>query len=77
MKSKEIGVFDAKTHLSEILQRVQAGERFLITRRGQRIAELRPVEPERRPLEKGSAANPSYRMAPDFDEPIEDLGEYM
>jgi prevent-host-death family protein len=39
----EIGAYDAKTHLSELLQKVQQGERFLITRHGQPVAELAPI----------------------------------
>lgn len=76
MKSTEIGVFETKTHLSEILRKVAAGERFVITRRGEAIAELRPLQPRERPLERGCAANPGYRMAEDFDEPLADLAEY-
>jgi len=39
----EIGAYAAKTHLAELLKRVQLGERFIITRHGEPIAELRPV----------------------------------
>jgi prevent-host-death family protein len=38
-----IGSFEAKTHLAALLDRVERGERFLITRRGKRSAELGPV----------------------------------
>lgn len=38
----EIGVFEAKTHLPRLLKRVQAGERFVITRHKRPIAELIP-----------------------------------
>jgi prevent-host-death family protein len=40
---REIGAFEAKTHLSELLVAVEAGEAFTITRRGKPVAELRPV----------------------------------
>jgi prevent-host-death family protein len=43
----EIGAFDAKTKLSEILRKVEQGERFTITRRGQAVANLVPVAPDR------------------------------
>ena len=39
----EIGSYEAKTHLAEILDRVDHGESFTITRHGRPIAELRPV----------------------------------
>ena len=41
----EIGAFEAKTQLSQLLQRVQAGERFVITRRSHPVAELIPFNP--------------------------------
>ncbi len=39
---KQVNVHEAKTHLSEILQRVQKGEEFLICRNGEAIADLVP-----------------------------------
>ena len=39
---EEIGSYDAKTKLPEILRRVEAGEAFTITNRGKPIADLIP-----------------------------------
>ncbi len=39
-----VGAFEAKTHLSSLLERVEKGERFTITRHGKPIAQLVPVE---------------------------------
>jgi prevent-host-death family protein len=44
----EVGAYEAKTHLSRLLERVEAGERITLTRRGRPVAMLVPVE-ERRP----------------------------
>jgi prevent-host-death family protein len=41
---KSVGAFEAKTHLSELLERVSRGERFTITRYGIPTAVLAPVE---------------------------------
>ncbi len=41
---QKIGAFDAKTHFSELLSRVQQGESISITRRGVPIAVLIPVK---------------------------------
>ena len=38
----EIGAFEAKTHLPKLLERVQKGEHFVITRHGRPVAELVP-----------------------------------
>ncbi|MGA3399697.1 MAG: type II toxin-antitoxin system prevent-host-death family antitoxin [Acetobacteraceae bacterium] len=45
-----VGAFEAKTHLSSLLERVAKGEAFTITRHGKPVAQLVPVErrdPER------------------------------
>jgi prevent-host-death family protein len=39
----EIGAYEAKTHLPRLLERVQKGERFVITKHGRPVAELIPV----------------------------------
>ena len=39
----EIGAYEAKTHLPRLLEQVQKGERFVITKHGVPVAELVPV----------------------------------
>ncbi len=39
----QIGIFETKTHLSALLDRVARGERITITRHGKPVAELGPV----------------------------------
>lgn len=39
----EIGAYDAKTHLPQLLERTQKGEHFVITKHGRPVAELVPV----------------------------------
>ena len=40
----EIGSYEAKTHLPELLDRVQQGEWITITRRGTPVARLVPID---------------------------------
>ena len=40
----EVGVFEAKNKLSELLDRVERGEQVTITRRGKAVARLMPPE---------------------------------
>jgi prevent-host-death family protein len=42
---KTIAAYEAKSKFSEILREAAAGEVFVITRNGQRMAELRPCAP--------------------------------
>jgi len=39
-----LGAFEAKTHLSELLRRVEKGESFTITKNGTPVAKLVPIE---------------------------------
>ena len=45
----EVGAYEAKTHLSSLLDRVAQGETITITKHGVPVAELRPVESRVRP----------------------------
>ena len=40
---RQVGAFEAKTHLSELLAAVEAGEEITIPRRGRAVARLVPV----------------------------------
>jgi prevent-host-death family protein len=43
LRMNTVGVYDAKTHLPKLLDRVSRGERFVITRHGRAIAQLVPA----------------------------------
>ena len=47
MKQEIVGAFEAKTHLSSLLDRAAGGTRFIITKRGLPVAELIPYTPAR------------------------------
>jgi prevent-host-death family protein len=73
---KEVGAFEAKTHLSALLEQVQQGKRFYITKRGKRVAELGPPEREKKMPRKAGWLKGKIWMSPDFDEPIPGMEEY-
>jgi len=54
---KEIGSYDAKTKLPEILRRVATGETFTITNRGKAIADLIPSKSSGREKAKQAIEN--------------------
>ena len=70
--TKSVGVHEAKTHLSKLLERVAAGEEITITRRGEEVARLVPAHrsgARRLGIDRGRFAVPD-----DFDAPLpEDL----
>jgi len=42
---REVGAFEAKNKLGQLLDRVEHGEEIIITRRGRAVARLVPTEP--------------------------------
>ena len=45
---REVGVYDAKTHLARLLDEVEQGETITITRHGKPVAKLVPITPRRK-----------------------------
>jgi prevent-host-death family protein len=63
-------VHDAKTHLSRLLRRVEAGEEIVIARGGRPVARLVSVETAReRVLGRDQGA---FHVPEDFDAPLPD-----
>jgi prevent-host-death family protein len=67
----EVNVYEAKTHLSRLLDRAQGGEEIVITRHGRPVARLGPIR-ERPPARKLGALRGRIRMSNDFDAPLPD-----
>ncbi len=66
--TKSVGVHEAKTQLSRLLERVSAGEEITITRRGEEVARLVPVA-SGRPRRVGVDAG-RFEVPDDFDAPL-------
>jgi prevent-host-death family protein len=62
-----INVYEAKTHLSKLLERVEQGEEIVIARNGRPVAKLVPVPKRTEPRKPGGWEGKVW-MAPDFDE---------
>ncbi|OFW07276.1 MAG: hypothetical protein A3H96_17295 [Acidobacteria bacterium RIFCSPLOWO2_02_FULL_67_36] len=74
MKPQAIGAFEAKTRLSELLEQVDRGQVYVITKRGRPVAELRPVGDQVGLRFGGDAGR--ITIGDDFDAPVPDLQEY-
>lgn len=67
--TKSVGVHEAKTHLSRLLDEVAAGEEVVITRRGEpaaRLVAIPSTKARRFGLDRGRLAVPA-----DFDAPLD------
>jgi prevent-host-death family protein len=66
--TKSVGVHEAKTHLSRLLDDAMAGEDVVITRRGEEVVRLVPVMGRPTPIfgmDEGKLVIPD-----DFDDPL-------
>jgi prevent-host-death family protein len=64
----EYGMHDAKTHLSELVERALRGGEVVITRRGKPAVRLEPVAPATGALALMGVWKGQLEIARDFDE---------
>ncbi len=70
-----VNVHEAKTNLSKLLRRVEAGEDVIIGRAGEPVARLtRVVAEERAPRPLGTWRG-RVQIADDFDAPLEEVAD--
>jgi len=67
-----VNIYEAKTHLSKLVDRAAEGEEIVIARAGRPVARLVKLEPERKPREPGAWKGRVW-MADDFDDLPEDI----
>ena len=67
-----VNMHEAKTHLSRLVERAEAGEEILIARAGRPVARLVPLAARTRRREPGLWRG-LVRIAPDFDATPPDL----
>jgi prevent-host-death family protein len=65
---KSVNVHDAKTHLSRLLERVEAGEEITLARAGRPVARLVPYVGRSAPRPLGLWKG-KVTLAPDWDSP--------
>lgn len=72
MSEPTINIHEAKTHLSRLIERVEAGEELVIARAGRPVARLVPFRPRTTPRKPGLWRG-SVSLAADFDDMPESL----
>ncbi|HEX6153722.1 MAG TPA: type II toxin-antitoxin system prevent-host-death family antitoxin [Solirubrobacterales bacterium] len=72
-----VGMHEAKTQLSKLVERVEAGEEIVLTRRGQPAARLIPERQGRGFAALEGSWEGRVRIADDFDELPDDLADSL
>jgi prevent-host-death family protein len=73
----EVGMHEAKTQLSKLVERVEAGEEIVITRRGEPAARLVPEKRGAGFASLAGAWRGQVKVADDFDELPDDIAESL
>ncbi len=63
----QVNVHEAKTHLSRLLERVEAGEEVVIARAGKPVARLIAAEPAPKPHRESGFLRGGIWLAEDWD----------
>jgi len=66
-----VNIFQAKTQLSKLVERVERGEDVIIARAGKPVARLTQLKPEKKPIIFGLMKGQIW-VADDFDAPLPD-----
>ena len=66
---KSVNIHEAKTHLSRLVERVQAGEEIIIAKNGVPLARLVPLQAQTTPRRPGGWEG-RIVIADDFDAPL-------
>ena len=74
---KVIAAYEAKSRFSELLREAAAGEVFIITRNGQKRAELRACQSEKPARIRGMMKSEIPPIPADFNEPLDVFAEYQ
>lgn len=68
---------DAQSRLPDLIHNLTPGDVLVIVENNQPVAELARTDPKTRWPCKAGSVKGKIRMAPDFDEPLEEFKEYM
>jgi len=69
-EKKQVNLYEAKTHLSQLVKEAGAGATIVIAKDGSPVAQLVPLSPRARPARKpGKWAGKGW-IAADFDAPL-------
>jgi prevent-host-death family protein len=72
MGQTTVNIYEAKTQLSRMIDRVAAGEEIVISRNGRPVARLCQLEPRKRNTVKFGLLKGQIEVPDDFDAPLPD-----
>jgi prevent-host-death family protein len=73
----EVGMHEAKTKLSQLVERAERGEEIVITRNGKPAVKLAPISTTASLASVRGAWRGQVKLADDFDELPDDIAEAL
>lgn len=70
----QFNIYEAKTQLSKLVERVEAGDEIVLARNGKPVAKIVPLQRRTEPRRPGALAGKIW-IADDFDDPGGEWGE--
>jgi prevent-host-death family protein len=70
--TKTYKLAEAKAHFSEVVQKVMLGDSVVITKENRPVVRIVAIKPAQRVPGSGKGV----WLAPDFDAPLDDFGDY-
>ena len=74
--SSAYNMYEAKTRLSELVEKARRGEKVVLMNRGEPVAMIVPF-PSVRPTRKLGFLKGKGRLLPGWDKPIDDFKDYQ
>ena len=68
----QFSLSEAKARFSELVQKAMLGEEVIVAKESKAVVKIVPIKPARRKPGTGKG----IWMSTDFDEPLDDFGEY-
>jgi antitoxin (DNA-binding transcriptional repressor) of toxin-antitoxin stability system len=73
----QVTIYEAKTHLSKLIQRALAGEEIVIAKGKQPLVKLVVLPEAKKQRRLGGAKDVILSMSDDFDAPLDEFAEYL
>jgi len=74
---KKVTIYEAKTHFSQLVDAVLAGEEVIVSRRDKPVIRLTAYTEKQKSREIGTAKGLVKKMGSSFNDPIEDWEESL
>ncbi len=74
---EQLNIADAKANFSKLVDKALLGKEVIIARDNKPLVKIVPIENPQKIRKPGSGKGQIIKMSDDFDQPVDDMKEYM